>query len=68
MSKKIAGYLNTNESYFVLVGAAHLAGPNSIIKLLEKSGIYGERIYSDQFDLLTTSLIQKKKKLPKHNE
>tara|TARA_B100000768_G_scaffold150908_1_gene145875 strand:+ start:89 stop:1261 length:1173 start_codon:yes stop_codon:yes gene_type:complete len=68
MSKKIAGYLNTNESYFVLVGAAHLAGPNSIIKLLEKSGIYGERIYSDQFDFLTTSLIQKKKKLPKHNE
>ena len=57
MSKKITSYLNTNESYFVLVGAAHLAGPNSIIKLLEKNGIYGERIYSDQLDLLTTSSI-----------
>ena len=57
MSKKITSYLNTNENYFVLVGAAHLAGPNSIIKLLEKNGIYGERIYSDQLDLLTTSSI-----------
>ena len=47
MSKKIADYLNTNENYFVLVGAAHLAGPNSIIKVLEKNGFHGERIYSD---------------------
>ena len=56
MSKKIADYLNTNENYFVLVGAAHLAGPNSIIKLLEKNGLYGERIYSDLADLQDTPL------------
>ena len=51
MSKKIADYLSTNENYFVLVGAAHLAGPNSIIKLLEENGFHGERIYSDLLDL-----------------
>ena len=65
MSKKITSYLNTNESYFVLVGAAHLAGPNSIIKLLEKNGIYGERIYSDQLDLLTTSSINNTEEINK---
>ena len=64
MSEKIARYLNTEESYFVLVGAAHLAGPNSIIKLLEKNGLRGERIYSDDHPLQATprhqSTAQKK--------
>ena len=64
MSEKIARYLNTEESYFVLVGAAHLAGPNSIIKLLEKNGLRGERIYSDDHHLQATprhqSTAQKK--------
>jgi uncharacterized protein YbaP (TraB family) len=64
MSEKIALYLNTEESYFVLVGAAHLAGPNSIIKLLEKNGLRGERIYSDDHHLQATprhqSTAQKK--------
>ncbi len=63
MSEKIASYLNTEESYFVLVGAAHLAGANSIIKLLEKNNIYGERIYSDQFNLVTTPLINSRKEV-----
>ena len=57
MSAKIARYLNTEESYFVLVGAAHLAGPNSIIKLLEKNGLRGERIYSDDHHLQATPSI-----------
>jgi len=57
MSEKIARYLNTEESYFVLVGAAHLAGPNSIIKLLEKNGLRGERIYSDDHHLQATPSI-----------
>ena len=57
MSEKIARYLNTEESYFVLVGAAHLAGSNSIIKLLEKNGLRGERIYSDDHHLQATPSI-----------
>ena len=57
MSEKIARYLNTEESYFVLVGAAHLAGPNSIIKLLEKNGLRGERIYSDDHHIQATPSI-----------
>jgi uncharacterized protein YbaP (TraB family) len=58
MSKKIADYLNTNENYFVLVGAAHLAGPNSIIKMLEKNGFHGERIYSDLPNLRDAPITQ----------
>ena len=48
MAKKIKGYLDTNESYFVLVGAAHLVGPTSIIALLQRAGFKGTRLYSNQ--------------------
>ena len=48
MADKIATFLNGSGSYFVLVGAAHYIGDNSIIKLLERRGIRGERIYSNQ--------------------
>jgi uncharacterized protein YbaP (TraB family) len=48
MAKKIKGYLDTNESYFVLVGAAHLVGPMSIIALLQRAGFSGTRLYSNQ--------------------
>lgn len=65
MSEKIANYLNTKESYFVIVGAAHLAGPNSIVKLLEESGLQGERIYSDQLDLQDTPLSNRIKEVSK---
>lgn len=51
MSEKIVGYLNSNESYFVIVGAAHLAGEHSIINLLKGKGINGQRIYSNDVDL-----------------
>lgn len=48
MTDKIAAFLNGKGSYFVLVGAAHYIGDSSIIKLLERRGIRGERIYSNQ--------------------
>ncbi len=48
MAEKIAGYLQTSGTYFVLIGAAHYIGDSSIIKLLERKGIRGERIFSDQ--------------------
>ena len=48
MADKIGGYLATQGSYFVLVGAAHYIGENNIIQLLQRQGFTGERIYSDQ--------------------
>ncbi len=48
MAEKIADYLQSSGTYFVLVGAAHYIGENSIIKLLERQGIRGERIFSNQ--------------------
>ncbi len=48
MADKIAGYLKTGGSYFVLAGAAHYVGDNSIIRILERRGIRGQRIYSNQ--------------------
>jgi len=35
MTEKIKGYLRTDKTYFVVVGAAHLLGEKGIIKLLE---------------------------------
>ena len=48
MAEQIEGYLNSKGSYFVVAGAAHYIGENSIIELLEAKGFRGERIYSDQ--------------------
>jgi hypothetical protein len=39
MAKKIEGYLNQSENYFIIVGAAHLAGNNSIQSYLLKNQI-----------------------------
>ncbi|MGZ3649003.1 MAG: TraB/GumN family protein [Syntrophales bacterium] len=38
MAQKIDGYLNTNKTYFVVVGAAHLLGDKGIIQLLKAKG------------------------------
>lgn len=38
MAEKIVGYLSTDKTYFVVVGAGHLAGKHSIIDNLKKKG------------------------------
>jgi uncharacterized protein len=38
MASKIEGYLNTGETHFVVVGAAHLIGNRGILELLRKRG------------------------------
>ena len=48
MTKKVRGYLQTSDSYLVLVGAAHLIGPQGMAALLSKAGFTGVRIHSDQ--------------------
>lgn len=53
MTDTIVGYLNApvgtaTSTYFVLVGAAHLIGPEGIPSLLTKAGYAPRRIYSDQ--------------------
>ena len=47
MASKISGYLETNKSYFVIVGAAHLAGKNSVVSILKDRGQIGERFSSE---------------------
>jgi hypothetical protein len=61
MSEKIFAYLDTTETYFILVGAAHLAGTNSIIELLAKKGLNPERIYANAGDLEQISKRQSNK-------
>jgi uncharacterized protein YbaP (TraB family) len=38
MAEKIKGYLGTNKSYFVVIGAAHLVGRGSVVDLIGKAG------------------------------
>ena len=38
MASKIEGYLDTRDTYFVVVGAGHLVGEKGIIQLLKKKG------------------------------
>ncbi len=44
MADKIAGFLDKGGSYFVVVGAAHYIGEDSIINYLIKKGIAVERV------------------------
>ncbi|MEM9620150.1 MAG: TraB/GumN family protein [Pseudomonadota bacterium] len=48
MAEKINNMLNTGGTYFVLVGAGHYIGDNSIIKLLQARGVEGKRVFSNQ--------------------
>ncbi len=48
MADTVAGLLRGQGSYFVLVGAGHFVGENSLIKLLKARGLEGQRVYSDQ--------------------
>lgn len=47
MADKVAGYLQTPGITFVLVGAAHLTGPEGVVALLEARGLKGRRINSN---------------------
>lgn len=48
MARTIQAYLESDQSYFVLVGAAHTVGPRGIVALLESAGFTGTRIASNQ--------------------
>jgi hypothetical protein len=41
---RLSGWLKGKGTYFVAVGAAHLAGPDSVIKMLEKRGFKAVRV------------------------
>ena len=38
MAKKVDAYLKTQDTYFIVVGSAHLVGENGILNLLKKAG------------------------------
>lgn len=44
MTSKIDGYLNSNGSYFVIVGAGHLVGKREIIELIKSKGYVVEQL------------------------
>lgn len=44
MAQKIEGYLKTNGTYFVIIGAAHLLGDKGIIRLLKDKGYSVEQL------------------------
>ena len=48
MARTIRAYLESDQSYFVLVGAAHTVGSRGIVALLESAGFTGTRIASNQ--------------------
>jgi uncharacterized protein len=41
---KIDGYLNSGQTYFVVVGAGHMAGPNGLLALLKARGCKIEQL------------------------
>jgi uncharacterized protein YbaP (TraB family) len=44
MTSKIDGYLNSDGSYFVIVGAGHLVGKRGIIELIKSKGSVVEQL------------------------
>lgn len=45
MADKIAGYLAGHDPVFVVVGAAHVVGPEGVIEILKKRGFKVKRLY-----------------------
>jgi hypothetical protein len=44
MTSRIEGYLNSNGSYFVIVGAGHLVGKRGIVELIKSKGYVAEQL------------------------
>jgi uncharacterized protein len=44
MTSRIEGYLTSNGSYFVIVGAGHLVGTRGIVELLKSRGYVVEQL------------------------
>ena len=44
MTDRISQYLEEDSSYFVVIGAGHLIGENSIVDLLTKRGYTAKRM------------------------
>ncbi len=44
MAEKILGYLQTDQTYFVVVGAGHLVGEDSVVELLKTAGFAAKRL------------------------
>jgi hypothetical protein len=44
MASKVEDYLRTKETYFVVVGAAHLVGKQGIIEILKGKGFVVEQL------------------------
>ena len=44
MTSRIEGYLNSDGSYFVIVGAGHLVGKRGIIELIKSKGYVVEQL------------------------
>ena len=40
MAAKIEGYLETKETYFVVVGAGHVVGEKGIVEILRRKGYH----------------------------
>lgn len=59
MAAKIIELLNFPGHYFVLIGAAHLTGSNSIINILQEQGITLQRITNDGSIQINDNLISK---------
>ena len=46
MANKITGYLDAGGTYFVMLGAAHLTGENSVLSLLKQQGRTAIQVHS----------------------
>jgi hypothetical protein len=57
MVTKIEGFLQTKETYFVIVGAGHLVGERGIIELLKKKGYPVEQLKTGSGRLIFLQLL-----------
>lgn len=48
MAKKIKEFLKDNKKYFVIVGAGHLVGEDSVIEILKREGFEVKRVFNKQ--------------------